>query len=99
MTRPTNVRVQGKDFGITYLSEKGIDFDALGVTRYNRLAIMVQDDLPVALEQDVVFHEITHAIEKSIGLDIDEAQVNALACGWVQVFRDNPKLLDYFKAK
>lgn len=99
MTRPTAVRVQGKKFSINYLKEFGISLDALGVTKYTQLEILVQDHLMLPLEQEVVFHEITHAIEKSLDLDLTEHQVEVLSCGWVQVLRDNPKLLDYFKAK
>ena len=99
MERPKSVRVQGKNFTIGYMKEKGISLDALGLTKYTELTILVQDNLMLPLEQEVVFHEITHAIEKSLDLDLSEHQVEVLSCGWVQVLRDNPKLLDYFKEK
>lgn len=99
MKRPNSVRVQGKTFLIKYLKASQIPDDALGLTKYMDLSISVQDTIPLALEQEVVFHEITHAVEKSLDLDLSEHQVEVLSCGWVQVLRDNPGLLDYFKAK
>ncbi len=99
MKRPTSVRVQGKKFDIKYLKASQIPDDALGLTKYMDLSISVQEDVPLALEQEVVFHEITHAVEKSLDLDLTEHQVEVLSCGWVQVLRDNPNLLDYFKGK
>lgn len=97
--RPTSVRVQGKNFSIAYMKASLIPDDALGLTKYMDLSISVQEDVPLALEQEVVFHEITHAVEKSLDIDMSEHQVEVLACGWIQVLRDNPGLLDYFKAK
>jgi hypothetical protein len=97
--RPTSVRVQGKAFSIAYLKASQIPDDALGLTKYMDLSISVQEDVPLALEQEVIFHEITHAVEKSLDLDLTEHQVEVLSCGWVQVLRDNPSLLDYFKGK
>mgnify|MGYP001568729668 CR=1 FL=1 len=97
MSHPNSVRVQGKKFDITYLKGNVMPDEALGLTKYMDLTIFVQSNLPVPLEQEVVFHEITHAIEKSLDLDLTEHQVEVLACGWVQVLRDNPALLDYFK--
>src|SRR3954467_14576860 len=100
MSRPTKVRVQGKTFSIDYTTKGGMpdDLTPLGLTRYVDLSILVQDKLVGPLEQEVIFHEITHAIEKSLDLDLTEHQVEVLSCGWVQVLRDNPKLLDYFKS-
>lgn len=97
MKRPTSVRVQGKKFTIGYPKSNQIPDEALGLTRYMDLSIVVQDGMPIPLEQEVVFHEITHAIEKSLDLDLAEHQVEVLSCGWVQVLRDNPGLLPYFK--
>ena len=91
--------MQGKKFGIAYLKASQIPDDALGLTKYMDLSIAVQESMPPPLEQEVVFHEITHAIEKSLDLDLSEHQVEVLSCGWIQVLRDNPGLLDYFKAK
>jgi hypothetical protein len=98
MTRPTSVRVQGKQFRIEYQKESNIPDGAMGLTKYMNLSILVQNDLPAPLEQEVVFHEITHAIEKSLDLELTEHQVEVLSCGWVQVLRDNPKLLEFFKS-
>ena len=98
MPRPTSVRVQGKQFKIEYQKESTMPDGALGLTKYMNLSILVQTDLPPSLEQEVVFHEIMHAIEKSLDLELTEHQVEVLSCGWIQVLRDNPKLLDYFKS-
>lgn len=99
MSRPASVRVQGKNFKIEYQKESTMPDGALGLTKYMNLSILVQTDLPGPLEQEVVFHEIMHAIEKSLDLELTEHQVEVLACGWIQVLRDNPKLLDYFGGK
>lgn len=96
MKRPSSVRVLGKDFAIDYIAEQALDHSCVGNTEPQKLKIAIQDKLPRAFEQDVIFHEVTHALEKSLGLDMTELQVNALAAGWVQVLRDNPQLAKYF---
>ena len=45
--------------------------------------------------RNTLTHEITHAISDALGLDLKERQVHAFATGWLQVLRDNPKLVKY----
>lgn len=46
---------------------------------------------------DTFLHEIIHHIEYKLGLELKEHQITALACGLLQVIRDNN--LDFREAK
>lgn len=49
---------------------------------------------------DTLVHEINHAIFWAYGIDEkdeEERTVATFATGWVQVYRDNPWLLDWLK--
>ena len=45
--------------------------------------------------RDTRLHEVIHVIEKQLHLGMEERQVHALACGLLQVLRENPKLVRY----
>lgn len=85
----------GRQFSVRYYKDSPLDLSCMGKCEVAALRISVQDELPLATEQDTLFHEVTHAIEKTLGLDLTELQVNALSAGWVQVLRDNPELAKY----
>ena len=49
--------------------------------------------------RDTVLHEITHAIADTLGLDLKERHVHAMAAGYYQVFTENPKLVEWIMQK
>jgi len=53
--------------------------------------------MPKDLELDTIIHEITHAIDYQMNLDMSERQVHGVGAGLAAVLIDNPKLIDYLK--
>lgn len=96
---PTKVMV----FGIPYTIAKpdritvdGVNAD--GCVTYNVQEIEVVDGMPVEVERTVLLHEIMHAAFKGQGqheYQHDEALLEAIAHGVVQIMRDNPELVKY----
>jgi hypothetical protein len=66
------------------------------------LTIRIQGDMPSIYKlADTLFHEISHAIWYVYRLsdeDKEERIVGTLATAWTQVLRDNPWILDWYKA-
>jgi len=51
---------------------------------------------------DTVLHEISHAIWWAYGLEDDDKEervVATMASAWVQVYRDNPWLIDFIRTR
>jgi hypothetical protein len=93
--RPSSVRVLGKPVSMLYVDEGDLDFANNGVFMHDKLKIVIKNGLPIALEQEIVLHELTHAVSEFMNIDMTEHQVTALAAGMVQMFRDNTELLSY----
>jgi hypothetical protein len=51
--------------------------------------------MPRALQLDTLIHEITHAIDYEMNLEMTERQVHGVGSGLAAVFLDNPKFIDY----
>lgn len=88
---PKTVRILGK----TYKIEVIPDFENCGECHDNKQVIKLQSDMPLALEQDTILHEVIHALDYSMKLNMKERQVSALASGLIAVFRDNPRFVHY----
>lgn len=88
---PSIVRVLGK----TYKLELVPDFENAGQCFDNKQLIKIATDMPLELEQDSVLHELIHAIDYGMHLEMAERQVSALASGLIALIRDNPSLLHY----
>lgn len=65
------------------------DAAAWGITTEKRRRIQLDTE---AAEPVTVLHELLHAIEASLDLNVDEATVQGLARGLVAVLADNPSL-------
>lgn len=95
--RPSSVRVLGKPITVRYHDEGVLQFENNGLFCHDDLTIDIKNKLPLPLEQEVVLHELLHAISDSMNVELTEHQVTAVAAGIVQVLRDNKSLLDYFR--
>lgn len=99
---PTKVMV----FGIPYTVDKPDritvdDVNADGSITYNTALIKVVDGMPIEVERATLLHEIMHAMFKGQGqheYQHDEALLEAIAHGVVQIMRDNPELVKYLTA-
>ena len=95
MKRPDKIRVLGRDIVFTYPKQADLDLEEYGKFTLSKLSISVQDGLPLALEREVIFHELLHAIDHSIDLGLSERHVNTLGVLIMQVLSDNPEFLKY----
>jgi hypothetical protein len=107
MKRPARVRVLGKQFAISFVPvgdaglRDGPDDKSPGSGRCDadKQAIFVEDGQPLESEQDTTLHEVLHAIEHSMGMDVEELVIQRLATGLLAVIKDNPSFVRYLAAK
>lgn len=59
--------------------------------------ISIKKGLESVETQDVVFHELTHAVSDLMNLDLSENQVTLLATAWIALLHDNPHLYEFLK--
>ena len=92
--RPDSVRIFGRNYSFNYVPEY-MGLAEMGTTDNHNLLINIKEhQLPVE-EADTVLHEVIHAIEYTMDLEMSEHQVRALATGLMGVFQDNPKFAKY----
>lgn len=88
------VRVLGK----VYKIERGQNSAGLGGMQvfgtcdYAKSLICIDSTQDPQQERDTVMHEIVHAIDFAMHLEMDERQVHALGAGLAALFADNPTL-------
>jgi len=97
--RPAKVKVLGQTFSIQFATGEPLDEDDLGECSVDKLTLTVRDGLHPEKERLVLVHEIVHAIEDVLGLNLKEKQVEGLETGIYALIRDNPGLLRYLRRK
>lgn len=97
MKRPERIRILGKRYTITWATkmEEGLN----GLTDCDGLEITVVDNLKLDTEQDILLHEVLHAVEGQMGLDVEDTVIERLATGLLAVLKDNPRLITYLRRK
>lgn len=89
-----SLNILGKAFRIDWKDELE---GALGETLTHRQLIRMQKGTPADTERETLLHEVIHAVDESLSLQLTEHQVHALACGLYAVLRDNePVLKKYY---
>lgn len=88
---PEYVRVLGKPYKIEMIDE----FEDAGQCNDVKQSIKIRAGMPLELEQDAVIHELVHALDYCMHLEMAERQVSALASGLTALILDNPSLLHY----
>ena len=107
MKRPARVRILGKPYKVEFvpiehvgLRDSADDNDpGMGRTSPERQEIFIRTGQPLESEQDTVLHEIIHAVDETLGLQMNEYQVTVLATGLLAALKDNPSLRSYLCAK
>lgn len=100
---PDTIRIGHRDFKIKKMSPAwASDTSNSGEYCGAQEEIRVQVNMPSRhFAVEVVLHEISHAIFDCFGLDDEddalkeERVIHAMGCGWTQVFRDNPELVEW----
>lgn len=85
------VRILGKPFKLIWKAPDWFQKDDEGLCDAAKQKIYIQEGLGKEEEQDVVLHEIIHAIDHSMHLELEESQVSRLASGLIALFKDNPE--------
>lgn len=86
-SQPWTVRY-GKDTELT---------DELGLCLPDKHLILIDENQNTASKKHTLTHELVHAVEQKLLLNLTETQVDLLALGLLQLFRDNPHLLVVFE--
>ena len=107
MKRPARVRILGKPYKVEFVPIEHIGLrdneedpdPGMGRTSPERQEIFVRTGQPLESEQDTMLHEIIHAVDETLGLQMNEYQVTVLATGLLAALKDNPGLRSYLCAK
>lgn len=71
-----------------------------GEYSYNTSTIYVGLSYPITIILHTLIHEINHAIFWLYNIEKDDDEeriVNTMANAWVQVYKDNPKLVEFIR--
>lgn len=88
--KPSTIRVIGKKFTVVFG-----DSPDRGSCEATKQKITILHDMPADEERDTLLHEVLHAIEEAMGLDMPDRHIRLLATGLYAVFRDNPEFFRY----
>lgn len=86
------LRIIGKRHRIQWDQDIG---EQRGEFEHDPLTIRISSGLTPDDEKETLIHEITHAVELQMNLDLPEDAVRQLSIGLFAVLRDNPKLAAY----
>ena len=91
MKLPKSLKIVGKRFKIIVDPK----LEDCGTCDSNKHEIKIKSGMPFDAELDTVIHEITHAIDFQMNLEMSERQVHGVGAGLAAVLTDNPKFIDY----
>jgi hypothetical protein len=88
---PKKIKVIGK----TYTVSENTEMDHWGRCTYGKILISYDPNQHATQLKDTILHEVIHAVEYSMQLDMDEKQVHAMSTGILAVLLDNPKFAEW----
>jgi hypothetical protein len=92
---PASVRIMGKAFRLieeTSTSSTLAQDEFVGRVNSVKQTIVYASGQADEQRADTIVHEIIHALDYAMKLDVSEQQTHALAAGLVAVVNDNPEL-------
>jgi hypothetical protein len=92
MTPIKTLKIVGKRYKLIYDAKMQ---DDCGECDNNKQSITLKKEMPFDLELDTIIHEVTHAIDYQMNLEMSERQVHGVGAGLAAVLIDNPKFIDY----
>lgn len=95
MKLPDVVRVLGRDVPIVLCDE--LSAKAWGEYDFESQIVRVRTGQQPHFEADTVLHELIHAIDDVMQLNMKERQVHCLASGLIALFKDNPTFFEYLR--
>lgn len=93
------LRVIGKTYEVHRVSGKPLEEDDLGELDPALQKITIRKGQPLETEQDTLLHEVFHAVDNELNLNLSEKQVRGLATGFLAVLKDNPRFYIYLRRK
>ena len=100
MKRPARIRVVGKQFTLEFVAADYPQLeDSYGLCDSDEQHIWIKEGQPLESEQDTVLHEVLHAVESAMNIDIPEEAIHRMATGLLAVIRDNPTFVRYLATK
>ena len=97
MNRPTHIRLLGVSIPLIVSNSKSVDpeEEVYGVWDPNDMSITLNPDCEPVQERVTVMHELVHAIDDFLYLEMTHQEVYVLSQVLYQVLIDNPRLTDY----
>lgn len=87
------VRILGKEYSVVYVPKEELPNDH-GECFDEALLIKVRKDIAKENQKDTLLHEIIHAIDTAMDIEMSERQVRTVATGLLAVFLENPLLVE-----
>ena len=92
------IRILGRDYAIDMVSPTRFTQMELGMCdNKNQIIHLATDQTPIEAA-DTLLHEVIHAIDFLVGLDLSEHQVRHLAATLLGVLQDNPEIAEWLIA-
>ena len=86
-----NLRILGRDYKITYVPPSALSVNELGTcNNFSQEICLSLNQSPIEAT-DTFIHEVFHALDYIVGLDLTEHQVRHLASTFIGVIQDNPE--------
>lgn len=95
---PQQFMLFGQQWTIRTGSKQEMD-DNLGLCVVDDFEILIQAQQCQQSQSHTLLHELCHSIEQKLHLNLSEAQVDLMALGLLDLFTNNPRLLEIFKER
>ena len=92
---PINFKLFNKNWTIRKSYNQELT-DAMGMCYPDRQEIAIDTAYPASQVKHVIVHELVHAIEMTLDLEMTERQVDLMALGMIDLLMNNPQLQQYF---
>ncbi len=85
------LRILGRDYRVLYVPPTGLTHAESGLCDNKTQTLTIATDQTPIEAADTFLHEVVHAIDWIIGLELSEHQVRHLSATLIGVFQDNPE--------
>jgi Zn-dependent peptidase ImmA (M78 family) len=89
-------RLFSQEWNVRYGRETELD-DELGLCLPDRREILIDERQNTDSKKHTLTHELIHAVEQKLLLNLTETQVDLLALGLLDLFKNNPHLMVVFE--
>lgn len=83
------IKILGKKYTVKKVPENDLNEDCIGRCREKYSRISVLEGMTEESTQATILHEVLHAIDFAMSIELSEKQVGALANGLFAFFKDN----------